>query len=56
MNMDQVKDYTVSTGSAYQIFPKLHRDNYFTWSASMYMVLKTLNQWKVVTGEIKVPI
>jgi hypothetical protein len=56
MNLDQIRDYTVSARSAYQIFPKLRRDNYFTWGASMRMVLETLNQWKVVTGELTGPV
>ena len=51
-----MKDYEVSTGSAYQVFPKLRRDNYFTWSASMKTVLETLNQWKIVTGEFAEPV
>jgi hypothetical protein len=52
MNIDQVHDYTVSSGSAYQIFPKLQQDNYFTWWASIQMVLETINQWRVVSGEL----
>jgi hypothetical protein len=56
MNTDQIQDYTVSAGSVYQIFLKLCHDNYFTWGASMGMVLETLNQWKVVTGELTSPV
>jgi hypothetical protein len=55
MNLDQIRNYTVSAGSAYQIFPKLRRDNYFTWGASMRMVLETINQWKVVSGQLTSP-
>jgi hypothetical protein len=39
--MDQIKDYAVSMGSAYQIFPKLYWDNYLMWSASMYSLRNT---------------
>ena len=44
------KDYQTSSGSAYQVFPKLCSDNYFSWCASMELVLRFLNQWEVVIG------
>ncbi|KAF8514713.1 hypothetical protein BU17DRAFT_94225 [Hysterangium stoloniferum] len=53
--LEKIKDYESSTGSAYQVFPKLRKDNYFTWSASMKTVLKSLNQWKVIIGELADP-
>jgi hypothetical protein len=56
MNLDQIHDYTVSAGSAYQIFSKLRWDNYFTWQASMWMVLETINQWKVMSGQLAGPV
>jgi hypothetical protein len=52
MNIDQINEYTISVVSVYQIFLKLCKDNYFTWGASMQMVLETTNQWKVMTGEL----
>jgi hypothetical protein len=56
MNLEQIRDYTVSARSAYQIFLKLCHGNYFTWGASMCMVLETLHQWKLVNGELTSPV
>jgi cytochrome c len=56
MNLNQICDYTISPGSAYQIFPKLCQDNYFTWQASMRMVLETINQWRFMSRELTSPV
>ena len=53
--LEKIKNYDVSSGSAYQVFPKLRKDNYFTWSTSMKIVLEALNQWGIVSGELKEP-
>ena len=49
-SLKEIKDYQTSTGSAFQVFPKLCSNNYFSWSANMESVLRSLNQWKVVMG------
>ena len=54
--LDEIKDYQMRTGSAYQVFPKLCSDNYFSWSASMELVLHSLSQWEVVTGILVGPV
>ena len=54
--MDDMKDYQTSSGSAYQVFPKLCSDNYFSWCASMELVLRSLNQWEVVMGTYIPPV
>jgi hypothetical protein len=41
--------------SAYQVFLKLHGDNYFSWRASMESMLRSLSQWEVVTGQYPAP-
>ena len=55
MTLDDIKDYQTSTGSAYQVFPKLRSNNYFSWFASMESVLRSLNQWEVVMGTYTLP-
>ena len=55
--INDMKDYQTSSGSAYQVFPKLcSDDNYFSWCASMELVLRSLNQWDVVTGTFISPV
>ena len=54
--IDDMKDYQTSSRSAYQVFPKLHSDNYFSWCASMELVLRSLNQWEVVMGTFISPV
>ena len=54
--MEDMKDYQTSSGSAYQVFPKLQSDNYFSWCASMESVLRSLNQWEVVMGTYTPPV
>jgi gag-polypeptide of LTR copia-type/Pol polyprotein, beta-barrel domain len=55
MNLEDIKDYQSSSGSAFQVFPKLQSDKYFSWSASMESVLRLLSQWEVVTGTFVAP-
>ena len=50
--IDDMKDYQTSSGIAYQVFPKLHSDNYFSWCTSMELVLRSLNEWEVVTSTL----
>ena len=47
-SLEDINNYQTSTGGAFQAFPKLRSDNYFAWSASMELVLRALNQWKMV--------
>lgn len=54
--LEDMKDYQTSSGSAYQVFPKLRGDNYFSWSASMESILRSLCQWQVVTGAFHPPV
>ena len=54
--INDMKDYQTSSGSAYQVFPKVRSDNYFSWCASMELVLRSLNEWEVVTGTFISPV
>ena len=54
--MEDMKDYQTSSGSAYQVFPTLRSNNYFSWCASMESVLRSLNQWEVVMGTYTPPV
>ena len=54
--MEDMKDYQTGSGSSYQVFPKLRSDNYFSWCASMELVLRSLNQWEVVMGTYTPPV
>ena len=49
--LEEMKDYQMSSRSAYQVFSKLHSDNSLAWYASMELMLRSLNQWEVGTGQ-----
>ena len=54
--INDMKDYQTSSRSAYLVFPKLCSHNYFSWCASMELVLRSLNQWEVVMGTLISPV
>ena len=49
-SLNKMNNYQTSSGSTYTVYPKLSNSNYFSWSASMVLTLRSLNQWEVIKG------